>query len=113
MKPSEGMFVPTGRKRFTGSLWYYQIIKMDDDGITVQLYDAAYAKPVRLSYFDLDSLILRYGLWKKTGLYQFDKANNPAIKHIISATQSSQWAGQRIYDLEQKVEMLKKQIVID
>lgn len=101
------MFLPTGGKRWSGSPWYYQILDKNDEGVVVRLYDDAYAKEITLSYNEYASLVQRFGLWVKTGLYQFDRADNPAIHEIHFCTQYPQAAGEELYYLKQELKKLK------
>jgi hypothetical protein len=99
-KPRPGLFIPTGESRWSGGRWYYQILDLTDEGVLVKLFDDAYAKPIELSYSAFDSLKIRHGLWCRTGIYQFDRADDPAVTLINMATRDPQWAGRRIYELE-------------
>ena len=101
------MFLPTGNKRWSGSPWYYQILDYNDEGVVVQVYDEAYSEKKTISYNEYNYLVQKYGLWEKTGLYQFDRAENPANHDIRYCSQSPQLAGEELYYLRQELKKLK------
>ena len=98
MNPEPGMFIPTGK------IGYYQILGMDDEGATLKQYGSALASPFRVSYRELDSLVIQHGLCRRTGRYQFDRADDLAVACIRYATENPQAAGRELYRLRKLVE---------
>ena len=88
---------------FCSSRWYREILETDDEGVTVKLFDAAYAEPERLSYREVDGLIICYGLWTRVGMVDFVRADDPAVHHIRLAYQYPEIAGKRLYELEEEL----------
>jgi len=103
----KGKYIPTGHVRTSGfcsSRWYWEVLKTDDEGITVKLFDAAYAEPERMSYRKIDELIICYGLWDKVGMADFVRADDPALQWIKYAHSYPEEAGRRIYKLQRELE---------
>jgi len=97
------LFLDSGYTRgpFHSQLWY-KILSETDEYVKIIAFDIPYAKPRKISWREFDTLHIRGGLWKRTGLYQFDRADDPAIKDIIFCSRYPQAAGRELYKLRRK-----------
>jgi hypothetical protein len=102
MKP--GMFVPTGSCQPSGKWrYYYLIIDLDEESVTVKLFGNAMAKPIKLPRHNLDNLVKKYGSYYRISKYTFHRADDPAIDHIIYAAGNPISAGREISELRNQV----------
>lgn len=96
LKP--GLFIADG-KRWSGSDWFQEVMEINDEFITLCLYDCGYVKPLEYTYSAVQTMLIRGGLWQRVGIYSFAPFNDPAAGCIRFAEQYPQAAGRELYEL--------------
>uniref|UniRef100_A0A6H1Z8L8 Uncharacterized protein n=1 Tax=viral metagenome TaxID=1070528 RepID=A0A6H1Z8L8_9ZZZZ len=96
-------FTPTGHLRWTGSRWFWEIIKeCGVAGTVVKLFDAPYAPAFVIPCREFKEHIKQHGVYRQVGIYQFVRADDPAASCIQYAHQYPEAAGRELYDLRMR-----------
>jgi hypothetical protein len=105
----KGLFFRFGGQLRGGlSFWYPDKEQPDPDAVVIRDGDCGEVRPTRtIPRAEFDQRVRDYGLWRKVGLWDFTRADDPAANVIAYCHRSPQSAGHMLWRYQERLRRLE------